>query len=226
LKLTSPNELPADFVDEIRNYRTYSSAFKINLALDGLPRYAAFDKSIGLKYPSYVHIGPSIDYLEKAYDDAKYGRPSEQPFMSPMVPTIVDPELAPEGKHQMTIFGGHAPYELQGTTWDQQREKFADRAIDTLSEYIPNLKDIIIDRQILVPPDLERIYGLPQGHIFHGELTLDQLFFMRPVPGYADYRSPIRKLYQCGSSTHPGGGVMGMCGHNAAREVLRTWSKR
>ena len=221
LKLVGANELPSDFVEDIRTFRTDSSAFKINLALDGLPQYAAFNEEVGISYPTYVHIGPNIDYLEKAYDDAKYGRPSEKPFMTPMVPTIVDPELAPDGKHQMTIFGGHAPYNLRGTTWDEHRDVFADRVIETLAQYIPNLPDIIIDRQVLVPPDMERIYGLPHGHIFHGELALDQLFFLRPAPGYADYRSPIKGLYQCGSSTHPGGGVMGMGGHNAAREILK-----
>ncbi|MEE8537534.1 MAG: NAD(P)/FAD-dependent oxidoreductase, partial [Acidobacteriota bacterium] len=127
------------------------------------------------------------------------------------------------GKHILNLFGGHAPYTLEGTTWDQEREKFADTVIDTLAEYAPNLKDSVIHRQILVPPDLERIYALPQGHIFHGEMSLDQLFHMRPAPGYADYRSPIKGLYQCGSGTHPGGGVMGMGGHNAAREILRDW---
>ena len=224
LKLMDTGALPADFVEEIRNFRTYSTAFKINLALEEPPRYTAFDsKTVGIKYPTYVHIGPSMDYLEKAYDDAKYGRPSQRPFITPVLPTIVDPDLAPPGKHILNLFGGHAPYTLEGTTWDQEREKFADTVIDTLAEYAPNLKDSVIHRQILVPPDLERIYALPQGHIFHGEMSLDQLFHMRPAPGYADYRSPIKGLYQCGSGTHPGGGVMGMGGHNAAREVLRDW---
>jgi len=160
-------------------------------------------------------------YLEKAYDDAKNGRPSARPFMSPCVPTLGDPDLAPPGKHILSLFGGHAPYTLEGTTWNEERDKFYDTVIETLEEYAPGLRSSIIDRQVLVPPDLESIYALPQGHIFHGELTLDQIFFMRPAPGYADYRSPIRGLYQCGSGTHPGGGVMGMGGHNAAREVLK-----
>jgi phytoene dehydrogenase-like protein len=222
LKLVDTAELPADFVQEIRNFRTYSTAFKLNMALKEPPRYTAFDpKALGIKYPTYIHIGPSMAYLEKAYDDAKYGRPSTRPFITPCLPTIVDPDLAPPGKHILNIFGGHAPYTLEGSTWDQERDKFADTVIDTLSEYAPNLRDTVIHRQLLTPPDLERIYFLPHGHIFHGEMSLDQLFFSRPAPGYANYRSPIKGYYQCGSGTHPGGGVMGMGGHNAAREILR-----
>ena len=224
LGLVDPRELPAEFVEEIRTYKTYSTAFKINLALDEPPRYTAFDgRAIGTSYPTYVHIGPSIEYLERAYDEAKYGRPSSRPFLSPVVPTIVDPDLAPRGKHILNIFGGHAPYTLTGTTWETERERFADTVIDTLAEYAPNLKGSVIHRQVLMPPDLESIFGLPQGHIFHGELSLDQLFFMRPAAGYANYRSPIKGLYQCGSATHPGGGVMGVSGHNAAREILKDW---
>ncbi len=222
LKLVDGASLSKEFLEEIRNFRTYSTAFKINLALSEPPRYTAFDpKALGIDYPAYVHIGPSMDYLEKAYDDAKYGRPSRRPFITPCLPTWVDKEMAPAGKHVLNLFGGHAPYTLQGTTWEEERERFADNVIDTLAEYAPNLKDAVLHRQILVPPDLERIYALPQGHIFHGELSLDQLFFLRPVAGYADYRTPIKNLYLCGSGTHPGGGVMGMSGHNAAREVLR-----
>jgi phytoene dehydrogenase-like protein len=224
LKLVDTKQLPSDFVDEIRNFRTFSTAFKINLALDTPPAYTAFDaEKLGIDYPSYVHIGPTMEYLEKAYDDAKYGRPSERPFFTPCVPTVVDPDLAPPGKHILNIFGGHAPYELKGSTWEDEREKVFDRVIDELERYAPGMRNSIIDRQILMPPDLERIFALPQGHIFHGELTLDQLAIMRPAPGYADYRTPIRDFWQCGSGTHPGGGVMGMGGHNAAREILKGW---
>jgi phytoene dehydrogenase-like protein len=224
LKLVDRKALPSDFVDEIRNFRTFSTAFKINLAVDTLPQYTAFDaEKLGIDYPSYVHIGPTMEYLEKAYDDAKYGRPSERPFFTPCVPTVVDPDLAPPGKHILNIFGGHAPYELKGANWEDEREKVFDRVIDEFERYAPGMRDSIIDRQLLMPPDLERIFGLPQGHIFHGELTLDQLAIMRPAPGYADYRTPIRELWQCGSGTHPGGGVMGMGGHNAAREILKGW---
>jgi phytoene dehydrogenase-like protein len=225
LRLIGRENLHQDVVSEVESFNTFSTAFKINFALDRLPEYTAFDKAKLGPYPTYVHLGPTIEYLERAYDDAKYGRPSTRPFLSPVVPTLADRSLAPEGKHILNVFGGHAPYELVGTTWDEQREAFADRVVDTLAEFAPKIRDAIIDRQILMPPDLERIYGLPQGHIFHGELSLDQLFLLRPIPGYADYRTPVRGLYLCGSGTHPGGGVSGVPGHNAAGEILRDWRR-
>jgi phytoene dehydrogenase-like protein len=226
LGLVDSRELPPEFVGEVRSYKTYSTAFKINLALEEPPRYTAFDpRAVGTSYPTYVHIGPSVEYLERAYDDAKYGRPSARPFMTPVVPTIVDPDLAPRGKHIVNLFGGHAPYTLREGTWETERERFYETVLDTLAEYAPNVKGAVIHRQILTPPDLEAVFALPQGHIFHGELSPDQLFFFRPVPGWANYRSPIRGLYQCGSATHPGGGVMGVSGHNAAREILRDWRR-
>jgi len=226
LGLLDARELPSDFVEEVRSYKTYSTAFKINLALEEAPRYKAFDPAaIGTPYPTYIHIGPSIEYLERAFDDAKYGRPSSRPFLSAVLPTFVDLDLAPKGKHILNLFGGHAPYTLKGSTWDEERGRLADTVIETLSEYAPNLEASILHRQVLAPPDLERIFALPQGHIFHGELSLDQLFFLRPAAGYADYRSPIQGLYQCGSSTHPGGGVMGVCGYNAAGEILKDWRR-
>jgi phytoene dehydrogenase-like protein len=222
--LLDSRELPGEFLEEVRTYKTYSTAFKINLALEEAPRYRAFDAGrVGTAYPTYVHIGPSIEYLERAYDDAKYGRCSARPFMTPVVPTIVDPDLAPRGKHIVNLFGGHAPYTLAEGSWDTEREQLCETVLDTLAEYAPNVKGAVVHRQILAPPDLEAVFGLPQGHIFHGELSLDQLFFFRPVPGWANYRSPVRGLYQCGSATHPGGGVMGVSGHNAAREILRDW---
>jgi len=225
LKLVDTKLLPSDFVDEIRNYRTFSTAFKINLAVDTPPVYSAFNaEELGIDYPSYVHIGPSMEFLEKAYDDAKYGRVSQRPFFTPCVPTIVDPDLAPPGKHILNIFGGHSPYELRDKSWnDEEHENLFNSVIAELERYAPGVGNTIIERQILAPPDLERIFALPQGHIFHGELTLDQLVIMRPAPGYADYRSPIRGLWQCGAGTHPGGGVMGMGGHNSAREILKGW---
>ena len=222
LRLIGAEHLDDETVAKIESYKTFSTAFKINFALDRLPEYTAFDRAaIGVPYPTYVHLGPSIEYLERAYDDAKYGRPSTRPFLSPVVPTLADPSLAPEGKHILGVFGGHAPYALAGKTWDDERELFADRVVDTIAEFAPGIRDSIIDRQILMPPDLERIYGLPHGHIFHGELSIDQLFFLRPIPGFGDYRTPIRGLYLCGAGAHPGGGVYGVPGHNAAREVLR-----
>lgn len=228
LRLVGAEHLDGDVVFEIETYRTFSTAFKINFALDFLPDYTAFDSDeIGVQYPTYVHIGPTVEYLERAYDDAKYGHPSSRPMMSPVVPTLADPALAPAGKHILNVYGHHAPYELADASWDDEREPFADRVVETLAEFAPKIKDAIIDRQVLMPPDLERVYGLPQGHIFHGELALDQIFLLRPIPGYGDYRAPIRGLYLCGSGQHPGGGVSGVPGHNAAREILRDlrWGK-
>lgn len=221
LRLIGRENLEDEVVRDVEGFDTYSTAFKINFALDGLPEYTAWDKALG-PAPGYVHIGPSIEYLERAYDEAKYGQPSTWPWVSPVIPTMADPSLAPEGKHILNTFGGHAPYTLADGEWtDAKREAFADRVVAAIERFAPGLSDRIIDRQILVPTDLERIYGLPQGHIFHGELTLDQLYVLRPVPGYADYRTPVKGVYMCGSGVHPGGGVFGVPGYNAAREVLR-----
>ena len=199
LGMLGDRELPPEFVDEVRTYKTYSTAFKINLALDEAPRYTAFDaKTIGTVYPTYVHIGPSIEYLERAYDDAKYGRPSARPFPSPVVPTIVDPDLGPEGKHILNIFGGHAPYTLQGTTWDQERERFADTVIDTLAEYAPNLKGAVIHRQVLMPPDLEAVFGLatrphlPRGALGRSALLPPAGARLRELPEPGPRPLPVR----------------------------------
>jgi phytoene dehydrogenase-like protein len=172
-----------------------------------------------------VHLAPGIDYLERAYDDAKYGWYSRQPFLTPVVPTIVDDSLAPPGKHVVNLFGGHAPYVLKEGDWTEQKPNLTRAALAVLDDMAPGFSQQVIDLEMLVPPDLERIVGLPQGHIFHGELSVDQLFWQRPVPHWADYRTPVRGLYQCGSSTHPGGGVSGIPGHNAAREILRDWKR-
>lgn len=222
LRLVGADQLPDDFVEDIRNYRTRSSTFKINLAMRELPRYTAFDADkIGRPYPTYMHVAPSLDYLERAYDDAKYGRPSERPYMTVVAPSVFDRTLAPEGTHVINIFGGHAPYDLRDGDWETEREPFYQRVIDTWAQWAPNVKDAILHKQVLVPPDLESLIGLPNGNIFHGDLTLDQLFVLRPAAKFANYRAPIAGLYQCGASAHPGGGVMGVAGHNAAREILR-----
>lgn len=223
-KLVAPEHLPAEFLQHIRNYRTFSTAFKINLAVEAPPRYAAFDAAkCGFEAPNYVHIGPDIEYLQAAYEDARQGRYSRRPFITVVVPTMVDDTLAPKGKHVVNMFGGHAPYELLGRSWEEARPGFVQAVYDTIDEVAPGFSDRIIDSQVLLPTDIERIINTPHGHIFHGELALEQLFFQRPAPHYADYRSPIRGLYQCGSSTHPGGGVSGIPGHNAARRILQDW---
>jgi len=223
-KLVAPSHLPAEFLADIARFRTFSTAFKINIAAEAPPRYRAFDKAkTGFDYPTYVHLAPDIDYLERAYDDAKYGWYSKKPFITPVVPTIVDRTLAPPGKHVVNLFGGHAPYTLQNGDWAVERDNFVRNVMAVMDEFAPGFSSQIIAMQVLLPQDIERIVGLPQGHIFQGELSADQLFFQRPVPHYADYRTPIAALYQCGSSCHPGGGVSGIPGHNAAREILRDW---
>ena len=226
-RLVAPQHLPPGLLAEVDAFRTFSTAFKMNIAAESPPHYRAFDPGrAGFRYPTYVHLAPGIDYLERAYDDAKYGWYSRQPFLTPVVPTIVDDTLAPAGKHVVNVFGGHAPYALRGgADWAQEKPNLARAAFAVLDEMAPGFSKQVIDFELLVPTDLERIVGLPQGHIFHGELSTDQLFWQRPVPHWADYRTPVRGLYQCGSSTHPGGGVSGIPGHNAAREILRDWKR-
>jgi phytoene dehydrogenase-like protein len=223
--LVAPEHLPAEFLKHISDYRTFSTAFKINVAAEAPPHYTAFDATkCGFAAPNYAHIGPDIEYLQTAYEDACQGRYSRRPFITAVVPTTVDDTLAPPGKHVINLFGGHAPYELAGASWETERAGFVKTVYDTMDEVAPGFSDGIIDAQVLLPPDIERIINSPHGHIFHGELALEQLFFQRPAPHYADYRSPIRGLYQCGSSTHPGGGVSGIPGHNAARRILQDWN--
>jgi phytoene dehydrogenase-like protein len=158
--------------------------------------------------------------MERAYDDAKYGRYSKKPYVDIVMPSLTDPSVAPPGKHVMSCFVQYAPYHLKEGSWDEHREALGDTVIDTLAEYAPNLRGIIRHRQVLTPLDLEREWGLSEGNIFQGELTLEQLFFLRPAPGWAQYRTPVDNLYMCGSATHPGGGIMGAPGRNAASRIL------
>jgi phytoene dehydrogenase-like protein len=214
--------LPAEFVRDVQSYRTYSTAFKVNIACEQLPKFRSFDASAcGFAYPTYTHIGPTVEYLERAYEDAKAGNWSRDPFITVVTPSVVDDTISPPGKHVVHLFGGHAPYTLRDGEWANRRDDFANNVLRVLDEHAPGFSNGIIGMQVLTPPDIEAIIGSPHGHIFHGELQVDQLFFARPAPHYADYRSPIRGLYQCGSSAHPGGGVGGVVGHNAAREILR-----
>ncbi|GLK85777.1 phytoene desaturase family protein [Ancylobacter defluvii] len=227
LDLVGEQHLPEEVLREIRGYRTFSTAFKMNIACERPPQYRMLDRlrregTLGdFDYPTYMHIAPDIDYLERAYDDAKHGWYSSRPFITPVVPTMVDTTLAPAGKHVVNLFGGHAPYTLKGGDWADEKENFRKTVFDTIEDYAPGFRDDVIEAQLLVAPDIENIVSLPQGHIFHGELSTDQLFFQRPVSGYADYRTPVKGLYICGSSMHPGGGVSGIPGFNAAREVMR-----
>ena len=163
--------------------------------------------------------------MEKAYDEAKYGRWSSQPFLEAVIPTVYDDSIAPPGKHIMSVFCQFGPYELKEGTWDTEKEKFGDRVTEIFTRYAPNFRNAVLHRQVISPLDLERDFTLTHGNIFQGDMTLDQLFFMRPVPGWADYRTPVRGLYLCGACTHPGGGVMGAAGHNAAREINRDFRR-
>jgi phytoene dehydrogenase-like protein len=222
LTLLDPAQLDPEFVAAVRNVDYASASLKINVALSELPDFTCLlGAAPGPQHRGTIHIAPTLDYIERAYDDAKYGRPSASPVLECTIPSVVDPTVAPPGKHLMSLFVQYAPYALRDGSWDNHKEAFADRCFDLLAEYAPNVKRAVIHRQVLSPLDLERRYGLTGGNIFQGAMTLNQLFFQRPLPGYADYRTPIRGLYLCGAATHPGGGVMGACGYNAAREILR-----
>jgi len=218
-KWIGEKELPSDFIEAVRRYKFRGSSGKVNLALDGLPNFTCLPGA-GPHLRGAVSISPSVDYMERAYDDAKYGRFSRRPYMDIVIPSLTDTSLAPPGRHVMSCFVQYAPYDLRGGDWDSQREAFGDAVIDTIAEYAPNIKDLILHRQVLTPLDIEREFGLSEGNIFQGELTLEQLFFLRPVPGWAQYTTPIRSLYMCGSATHPGGGIMGAPGKNAAERIL------
>ena len=221
LRLLDARELPPQLVASLGAYRSEGTSCKINLALNGLPNFRALPGAPGPQHRATMHICPSIEYVERAWDDAKYGKPSQSPLLELTIPTMYDPSLAPPGKHIMGIFLQYAPYTLRESNWDELREPFANRVIDLIEEYAPGFRSLIDHMQVLTPLDLERRFGLTGGNIFHGEMSLDQMFVMRPVPGCARYRTPIRGLYLCGSGTHPGGGVMGAPGYNAAREILR-----
>ena len=224
LRLIEAEHLEADFVAQVEKFKMRGSSGKVNLALDALPDFTCLPGS-GPHLRGAISISPSIDYLERAYDDAKYGNYSRRPYLDIIIPSTIDPSMAPPGKHVMSIFVQYAPYHLKNGTWPEKREDFGDNVIDTLAEYAPNLKNIILHRQVVTPWDLEQDFGLTEGNIFQGELTLDQLFFLRPVAGWARYRTPLKGLYLCGSGTHPGGGVMAAGGRLAALEILKDWQK-
>jgi phytoene dehydrogenase-like protein len=221
LRLIEEKELEPDFVSAIRKFRIEGTSVKINLGLNGLPDFKALPGTPGPQHRATMHICPSVDYVERAWDDAKYGRPSQKPLLEMTVPTMYDPSLAPAGRHIMGIFLQYGPYTLRDATWDELREPFAERVLDVIEEYAPNIRSIVEHRQVLTPLDLERRFGITGGNIFHGDMALDQMFVLRPVAGWARYRTPIKGLYLCGSGAHPGGGVMGAPGYNAAREMLK-----
>jgi phytoene dehydrogenase-like protein len=220
LKLVDPTQLDPGFIEKLRNYRTMGTVAKLNLALSGLPKFTALaDNEAALR--GRIIIAPEIDYLERAFDDSKYGAFSKQPYLDVTIPSLADPSLAPAGQHVMSIYMQYAPYKLKGSDWDSQRVALADTIVKTLTQYAPNLPGLILTHRIITPQDLEDNYGLTGGHIFHGELALDQFFTMRPLLGWARYNTPIRNLYLCGSGTHPGDGLTGGSGANAAREIAK-----
>lgn len=221
LRLCDPKVLPSDFVEAVSRIDYSGASMKINLALAELPSFTALPGNDQGQLHGTIHICPTFDYMEQAFDDAKYGRPSQSPILEITIPSTVDATLAPPGQHVMSIFVQYAPYRLRSGNWDEIKEKFADRCLEIVGQYAPNVPQAVLHRQVLSPLDLEREFSLTGGNIFQGAMTLSQLFCFRPLPGYANYRTPIRGLYLCGAATHPGGGVIGACGYNAAREVLR-----
>jgi phytoene dehydrogenase-like protein len=215
-------ELPDDFAQGVKRYKYRGSSGKVNLALDALPDFTCLPGP-GEHLRGAISISPSVDYMERAYDEAKHGAFSSRPYVDMVIPTLSDWSLAPPGKHVMSCFVQYAPYHLKpGDVWDDaRREAFGDAVIDAIAVHAPNIRNIIRHRQVLTPLDIERTFGLSEGNIFQGELSLEQLFFLRPVPGWAQYATPIEQLYMCGSATHPGGGIMGAPGKNAAEKVLK-----
>ncbi len=225
LGLVGSKHLDGDFVRQIERYKLRGSSGKVNLAVDRLPRFPGREGSDFLR--GDIAIAPGIDYLERAYDQAKYGEFSERPYINAVIPSIMDPSVAPPGQHVISMFVQYAPYDIKegADNWPAKREAFGDAVVDTLAEYCPGLKESILYRQVLTPWDMEQEFGLSEGNIFHGELSLEQLLFQRPAAGWARYRTPIRNLWMCGSGTHPGGGLMGAPGQLAAQAMLNSNGK-
>lgn len=224
LRLTDPVHLSPDFVQKLQHYRGNGTVAKVNLALNGLPTFTALKNGDASALKGRIHIGHEIDYLERAFDESKYGQFSKQPYLEATIPSMTDPTLAPEGKHVMSVYMQYAPYKLKGD-WEEQRKALGQTVVQTLAQYSPNLPEMILTHQIITPLDLEEIYGMTGGQIFHGDLALDQFFTMRPLLDWARYKTPIENLYLCGSGTHPGAGLTGGSGANAAREIVKALKK-
>lgn len=225
LQLLEPAGIDPYFLLQVKNIRSRGTVAKINLALDRLPVFRG-TRNHPRELAGVIHIGPTLDYLERAADDAKYGRFSKKPFLEITVPSISDPSLAPAGKHVMSVWMQSAPYRLRRTDWQSERDALADAVIHVIEEYAPGFKETILHRQVLTPADLEETYALPGGHLYHAEMALDQIFFMRPVPGWARYHTPVENLFLCGAGTHPGGGITGLPGCYAARAVLKAGARK
>ncbi|MCX4239696.1 NAD(P)/FAD-dependent oxidoreductase [Paraliomyxa miuraensis] len=220
--LIGEQHLEPELVGQLRRYKLRGSSGKVNLAVDRLPDFTC-RPGPGPHLEGDIAIVPNVDYVERAYDEAKYGAFSSRPYLNVVIPSLVDPTVAPPGKHVISCFVQYAPYDLEGgpERWPRQREAFGDTVVDTLAEYCPGLKESILHRQVLTPWDLEHEFGLTEGNIFHGELSLEQLLFQRPMAGWARYRTPIRNMWMCSSGTHPGGGIMGAPGELAAKAMLK-----
>lgn len=224
LRLVDPVDLDPDFLSKVRGYRSVGAAAKVNLALGALPSFAALrngERDRPEELRGRIHVGPEIDYLERAFDAAKYGDFSPEPYLDITIPTLTDPGLAPEGRHVMSVHVQFAPYNLKRGDWPARREELGDAVVKTLGVYAPGLDNLILGRQVITPLDLEQSYGLSGGHMHHGEMSLDQFYTFRPVVGWAQYRTPVSRLYLCGAGAHPGGGLTGAPGSIAAREILR-----
>ena len=225
LKMVAARELPEDFLFAVRGIKMDGPCAKVNFVLAEEPRFTGTSPQASPLERTFYTLVPSLEFAERCYDIAKFGEIPEELWVDCVVSSNADPSLAPPGKHILTCFVQYVPYRLREGTWDEKRELLGDRVVRKIAEYAPNVPDTIVARQVLTPLDLERTYGLTEGNIFHGDLRLEQLFFMRPVPGWAQYRTPIRGLYLCGAGAHPGGGVTGAPGRNAARQALRDWKK-
>jgi len=224
LHLLDPADLGADFLWRVRNYSVEGCITQVHLALDAAPKIPALGGEGFL--PPHFQVAPSEEYIERAYDDAKHGGISKAPTLDVVIPSAVDPSLAPPGKHVMSVLAQYTPYHLKRGTWEDRKEEIADRVLEILEAHITNLRSILVGQEVLTPADLEARYGLSGGHIFHGEMTLNQMYVLRPVPGWGRYRTPIENLYLCGSGAHPGGGITGAPGYNAAREILKDLRSR
>src|SRR3989449_8372485 len=220
LQLMEPDQVPAEFRHAVEHIRMHGAAMKVNCALAELPRWSAAPQTPGPHHAGSTYIGPSIDYVEDAFRDAKYGQPSEHPWLEVVTQSVLDPSVAPPGRHTLSIYVQYSPYHLASGSWDERKESYADRVIETLAEYAPNVPKAILARQVVSPLDLERRFGLTEAHQSHGEMGPDQFFSFRPVPGWANYRMPVERLYLCGAGAHPRRGVSGAPGYNRAPAVL------
>lgn len=220
LQFVDPKYFPDEFIQSIKNFRTRGSSGKLNLALSELPDFTALPGE-GPLHRGAISISPSLDYIERAYDEAKYGQFSRRPFIDMIIPSAIDPDMAPPGQHVASCFIQYAPYDLEGGWDDAKKEAFAETVISTLEIYAPNIRRTIVGKQVITPVDIERIVGITGGNIFHGEMLLNQIFFLRPVAGWADFRTPLRGYYLAASGAHPGGGVMGAAGKLSVQEALK-----